>query len=118
MKITNKLTDDGVLMEMGGRLAKMRLERNLTQAQLAQQSGVSKRTVERLEKGAVATQLAGFIRMCRTLGVLDRLDNFLPEPVPSPVEQLKRRGKQRQRASSSRKAGKASVKKWHWGDEK
>jgi transcriptional regulator with XRE-family HTH domain len=116
MKITKQATDDAVLAELGGRLARIRLERNLTQGQLAEQAGVSKRTVERLESGAVATQLSGFIRVCRVLGVLERLDTLVPEPVPSPVEQLKLRGRQRQRASTT-KAVTSSAKKWQWGDK-
>jgi transcriptional regulator with XRE-family HTH domain len=116
MKITKQATDDAVLAELGGRLARIRLERNLTQGQLAEQAGVSKRTVERLESGAVATQLSGFIRVCRVLGVLERLDTLVPEPVPSPVAQLKLRGRQRQRASAT-KAVKSADKKWQWGNE-
>jgi transcriptional regulator with XRE-family HTH domain len=61
MKITKQTTDDAVLAELGTRLARIRLERNLPQGQLAKQAGVSKRTVERLEAGTVATQLSGFI---------------------------------------------------------
>ena len=114
MKITKQATDDAVLAELGGRLARIRVERNLTQAQLAEQSGVSKRTVERLESGAVATQLSGFIRVCRVLDVLEHFDTLIAEPVPSPVAQLKLRGKQRQRAS---KAKKPAAKKWQWGNE-
>ena len=116
MKITTQATDDAVLAELGGRLARIRLERNLTQAQLAEQSGVSKRTVERLEAGVVATHLSGFIRVCRVLGLLDRFDALISEPVPSPVAQLKLHGRQRQRASAT-KATKPSAKKWQWGNE-
>jgi len=116
MKITKQATDEAVLSELGGRLAQVRLERNLKQAQLAEQAGVSKRTVERLESGGVATQLAGFIRVCRVRDLVERFDLLVPEPVPSPVEQLKMRGRKRQRASAKRKA-KASPKKWQWGDE-
>ena len=118
MIISNQLTDDALLAELGGRLARLRVERNLTQAQLAEQAGVSKRTVERLEKGAVATQLAGFLRVCRILEVLDRFESFLPELAPSPLDQLKLRGKQRQRAYTAKKTAKAPGKKWQWGDEK
>ena len=116
MKITKQATDEVILGELGGRLAKIRLERNLTQAQLAMQAGVAKRTVERLESGSVATQLSGFIRVCRVLDLVERFDLLVPEPVPSPVEQLKLRGRKRQRASARRKA-KSSSKKWQWGDE-
>jgi transcriptional regulator with XRE-family HTH domain len=116
MKITKQTTDDAVLVELGGRLARIRLERNLTQAQVAEQSGVSKRTIERLETGAVATQLSGFIRVCRVLNLLDRFVTLISEPVPSPVAQLKLRGRQRRRASTT-KAAKSSAKKWQWGNE-
>jgi transcriptional regulator with XRE-family HTH domain len=116
MKITKQATDDSVLAELGGRLARIRLDRNLTQAQLAEQAGVSKRTIERLEAGAVATQLSGFIRVCRVLDVLEHFDALIPEPVPSPVAQLKLRGRQRRRASTGRTT-KPAVKKWQWGTE-
>jgi len=116
MKITKQATDEAVLSELGGRLAQVRLERNLTQAQLAEQAGVSKRTVERLESGSVATQLSGFIRVCRVLDLVERFDLLVAEPVPSPVEQLKLRGRKRQRASTRSKA-KTPSKKWQWGDE-
>lgn len=117
MQITNIISDGVLLAELGGRLAKLRLDRNLTQAQLAEQAGVSKRTIERLEKGAVATQLAGFLRVCRVLELLDRLEAFLPEPTPSPVEQWKLRGKQRQRAYTASKPVTSPARKWRWGDE-
>ncbi len=116
MKIAKQATDEAILSELGNRLAQVRLERNLTQAQLAEQAGVSKRTVERLESGSVATQLSGFIRLCRVLDLVERFDRLVPEPVPSPVEQLKLRGRKRQRASAKRQA-KAAPKKWQWGDE-
>jgi transcriptional regulator with XRE-family HTH domain len=82
---------------------------------LATEAGVSKSTVQRLELGVAATQLSGFIRVCRVLGVLERLDTLVPEPVPSPVAQLKMAGRKRQRAST--KPAKLLAKKWQWGDK-
>ena len=116
MKIVEQATDEAILSELGGRLAKARLERNLTQSQLAAQAGVSKNTVQRLESGSVATQLSGFIRVCRVLDLVGRFELLVPEPVPSPVEQLKLRGRKRQRASA-RRGAKAPTAKWQWGAE-
>jgi transcriptional regulator with XRE-family HTH domain len=116
MKITKQATDAAILTELGGRLTRVRLERNLTQAQLAEQAGVSKRTVQRLESGDVSPQLSGFIRVCRVLDLIEHFDLLVPEPVPSPVEQLKLGGKRRKRASAP-KAPKPSQKKWQWGNE-
>ena len=63
----------------GHRLCRARLTANLTQAALAEQAELSLRTVGRLELGEVATQLSGFLRVCRVLGLIDRLDNTPPD---------------------------------------
>jgi transcriptional regulator with XRE-family HTH domain len=116
MKIAEQISDEGILRELGGRLTGARLERNLTQAALAEKAGVSKRTVERLESGEVATQLSGFVRVCRALGLLERFEMLIPEAAPSPMEQLKLQGKRRQRASGAR-AATGTPKKWTWGEK-
>ena len=99
----------------------MRLERNLTQAALAAEAGVSTRTVGRLEAGEVATQLSGFVRVCRALGLLERFELLVPEPLPSPLAQLASRGKTRRRASTkttrAAKAGTGGRAAWTWGDD-
>lgn len=100
----------------------MRLERNLTQTALAAAAGVSKRTVGRLEAGEVATQLSGFVRVCRVLGLLEQFEALVPEPLPSPVAQLQARGRTRQRASRSTAAaesrpGGQGRSTWTWGDD-
>ncbi|MEW6302743.1 MAG: helix-turn-helix transcriptional regulator [Verrucomicrobiota bacterium] len=115
MRISEQLTDESILKELGGRLAGVRLERNLTQAALAERAGVAKRTVERLESGEVATHLSGFVRVCRALDLLERFDSLLPEPVPGPIAQLKMQGRKRQRAAN-RKAASGAPKKWTWGE--
>jgi transcriptional regulator with XRE-family HTH domain len=51
MKITSTLTDDAVLAEIGERLCARRLELQLTQAVVAEQAGIAKRTLERMESG-------------------------------------------------------------------
>lgn len=101
MRIGKETTDEAVLSEMGRRLAQVRLGKNLTQAQLAAKAGLSKRTVERLEAGGVAPQLSGFIRICRALDLLERFELLVPEPVASPMAQLKFGGKRRRRASAA-----------------
>lgn len=116
MKITNELTDAALLQEIGARLARTRLERNLTQAQLAAEAGISKRTLERIESGAVAAQLSAFLRVCRALGLLERLEALIPEPTLSPIEQLKLRGRVRRRASTPRSGAVEETKPWTWGE--
>jgi len=63
MPIQRLMSDEALLQELGRRIARLRLERNLSQAQLAEQAGISKRTLEGLEAGAAATQLSLFLRV-------------------------------------------------------
>jgi transcriptional regulator with XRE-family HTH domain len=115
MNIRSELSDQPILQEIGVRLARTRLERNLTQANLAKTAGISKRTLERLESGAASTQLTTFIRVCRALSLLPRFDTFLPKPLASPLEQIKLQGRRRKRASGVR-TKKTLHKKWTWGE--
>ncbi|MDP6978709.1 MAG: helix-turn-helix domain-containing protein [Myxococcota bacterium] len=115
MRLEQTATDTAILEELGKRLARRRLDLNLTQAELAHEAGVSKRTVERIEGGHSA-QMASWLRVLRVLRMVDALEAAFPEPRPSPIELLEHKGKPRQRAarrsSKSQHAG-----EWKWGDE-
>ena len=115
MKIDTKMTDEVLLKFIGERLAGLRLSRNLTQQQLAEQAGLGLRTVQRLELGAAATQLSGFVRVCRVLGLVENFETLIPEPTVSPMLQLKQQGRKRQRATGLKAAGEKS-RKWTWGE--
>jgi len=114
MKIEGLLTDESILTELGGRLAQRRLELQFTQEMLAEQAGVSKRTVERIETGGTA-QMSTLIRILRALELLDRLETLVPEAVPRPMDLVRLKGKARKRAGGKRQA--AAEGPWQWGDE-
>ena len=114
MKIEGLLTDEAILLELGGRLAQRRLELRVTQEMLAEQAGVAKRTVERIEAGAT-TQMSTLIRVLRVLELLDRLETLVPEAGPRPMDLVKLKGKARKRASGRRKPGDKGP--WQWGDQ-
>jgi len=98
----NKLTsDEALLEELGNRLARQRVAMELTQADLAERAGISKRTVERIEAGKSA-QTATLISILRVLNLLDGLYAMLPAERPRPMDLLKLKGKERQRASKKR----------------
>lgn len=114
MKIDGLLTDETILGELGKRVARSRLERNVSQAVLAADAGVSKTTLERLERGG-GVQLESFIRILRALDLLDRLDVVVSEPLPSPIERIESRGRQRRRASDRGEEKRPSTP-WTWGE--
>jgi len=115
LNIENLMSDKAVLEEVGHRLSRCRVEQEVTQAKLAKEAGLSKRTVERIEAGE-STQTSSLVRIMRVLGLLESLDAAMPETGPRPMDLLKLRGKERQRASS--KKNKEQVgKEWSWGDE-
>ena len=115
MKITDTLTDEAILVEIGERIARRRLELHLTQADLARDAGVAKRTLERVEAGATA-QLTTIIRIFRVLDLLPVLNQLLPEAKPRPIEAITRKGKVRKRASSKRREA-SNKKVWTWDDD-
>ena len=102
-------------MELGNRIAQYRLNRNLTQKALAEEAGVSKRTIIRTEQG-YSTQGSNLIRILRALDLLQNLEALIPQPVASPIQQAKMHGKMRKRASSKTDAAKTK-EPWSWGDE-
>ena len=116
MRITNQTTDAATLVELGARLKRTRLEHNLTQDKLAEEAGVSRPTVTRIESGQSA-QFTSVIRILRYLGLLEAFDRLVPEPPPSPIDQLRRRGKERMRARPQTAADEKEGGAWHWGDE-
>lgn len=107
-------SDSAVLLEVGERLAKHRLRRDLTQAALANEAGVSKRTLERLEAGH-SVQLASFVRVLRALDLLDVLGE-LPPVGQTPMQRLRQGEQGRQRASGGR-GGVAPEPGWTWDDD-
>lgn len=115
MKLLSSSSDERILAELGGRIERARLDANLTQAALAREAGISKRTLERLEAGQ-STQLTNLLRVLRALGLLERIDALVPEAVPSPVQQLELEGRTRERASPQR-ARRPSAKPWTWADD-
>lgn len=119
MKITNEISDEAILSELGERLAQRRIARSFSQAVLAAEAGMAKRTVERIEAGQ-SVQLVTLVRLCRVLDLMDGLDQWLPEAGATPMALLKekRAGKGRQRASGHRtaSAAKPGNKPWTWGD--
>lgn len=120
MKLTLDLTDEAVLLELGNRLERRRIDANLTQADLAEQAGISKRTVERIEAGH-STDFRLLLRTLRTLKLFDGLDRLVPDLPQSPIALLKQKGRQRKRVGHSPRGTTAksiqpTARPWKWAE--
>ncbi len=94
------------------RIAEIRLARNVPQAHLATQAGVSERTLRRMEAGE-GVSLNTFLRVLGALGIQHALEALLPDPSVRPVERVGGGG-ERKRASPQ--SGPLVVDDWTWGD--
>jgi len=115
MKLENIEQDQAVLVELGGRLARVRIDMGMTQAELAREAGIGKRTLERLEAGA-PTQTDTLFRVLRVMKLLEGLDAVIPEITIRPRDVIKRKDKAPKRAP--RRPAAVRENKWKWGDEK
>lgn len=93
------MTNMAIAAELGNRLERLRLERNMTQQTLADEIGITAKSYRQLVAGG--GKLENMIAALRAMGALEQLEHFLPATPPSPLEQLKLRGKRRQRARTS-----------------
>lgn len=134
MHLDDLLTNDAVLNELGVRLKRLRLSRNITQAQLAREAGVSRATIVRVEDGE-SVQMSTMVKLWRALDLLAAIDAALPERIDSPIAALERerlrRRHERQRATGRRPTGQRpgdaatplpitedASKPFTWGDDR
>lgn len=107
MAVSATATTDEILLELGERLRRYRLQQNRTVADVARDAGLSRISVERAERGGHPT-LETLVKILRALGRLEALDAFLPPPLVSPLELARMGGRERQRAGTPRRRGRAS----------
>ena len=84
-------------------------------------AGVSRATIVRVEAGD-SIQMSTMVKLWRALDLLAEIDRAVPERLDSPIAQLERerRGRDRQRATPSsarRRAAGDPAEPFRWGDE-
>ncbi|MDP2142253.1 MAG: helix-turn-helix transcriptional regulator [Gammaproteobacteria bacterium] len=112
---------DVIAAELGGRIATARLQRNITQGELAEQSGIAIRTLRRLEAGQGGS-IDTLIRLLQALGAAHSLDLLLPESGVSPMEAIQKnrsgRGGVTRSRQRARKKPKELTSAWSWDEGK
>ena len=79
------LTDIELCNRIAAKIKTVRLKQNMSQAELADKSGVSISTIKRMEDGEVKN-FESLIRVLRTLGKLDIFIPLVEEEQLSPIE--------------------------------
>ena len=97
------MSDPAIVREIGRNIQQMRLNKNMTQKQLAELSGVNRVTISRIERGQAASLLT-IVQILRALGKLDILNGFYEVAQISPLQLLRLNKLERQRASGRRKS--------------
>ena len=113
MKINFENNNSAVLMELGARIKRNRIDMQLSQQDFAAKAGISTRTLSAAENGE-DIRLSNLIRILRTLNCLENLDLLLPELAFDP-ESYRTLGRERKRASRTIENNDTS--EWKWGDE-
>ncbi len=107
-------TSEQIEVFLYGQLKRIRLTRNFTQAQLAQEAGVAIGTVKRMEQGQ-GVSVNTFIRVMMALDLQHNLAALLPDPAIRPIERVVTGGRERKRARPTPPDTVDSA--WAWGDE-
>lgn len=112
MKITENQSEQNILIEIGERIKQQRIALNITQKELADQSGVSLSTETRIENGT-DSKISNYIKLLRVLNLLQNFDLLVPateqnfkdifEDVPARKRATKERGD--------------AKKEWIWGED-
>lgn len=100
--------------ELGRRLSAQRLNRNLTQRQLADAAAVSINTLRRLEAGDNVS-LDTLIRVMDALDLGDRLEALAPPADVRPVDRVRMAAARERRRATGHVA--ATAAPWTWGDD-
>lgn len=94
----NSMSDDKLALLLGKFIKHHRIERNLSQDELAVAAGLSRPTISLMERGK-SMNLNSIIRVLRVLDQLYVFDSLRVPQQLSPLEMLKRQEKQRKHSS-------------------
>lgn len=113
MKIEKNQSEKSILKEIGQRIKQHRISLNITQADLADKSGISSSTEVRIENGE-DSKFSNYIKILSALNMQDNLDVLIPEVQPDFKSIFEEKPK-RQRATPNN--GKKNTQ-WVWEEDK
>lgn len=109
----NVASSNQIEQAINEKIRQLRLSRNWTREKLAQEAGVSSRTIANLEEGQGIT-FNTVIRIMKAFGLQGNLLVLFPDTTIRPMEFVETGGKERKRASGKRKGTEKPTEKWKW----
>ncbi len=110
------MTSRGTLAEIGARLKAYRIDFPLSQEELALKSGVSKRSISRMENGE-DIHFGNIIKVLMALDLDANLELLVPDSKKRPSNYLNDKSNPPQRKRTRIKVPKNSNADIKWGDE-
>jgi len=96
-----QMSNTAIVEQIGSYVKHIRLQKNITQAQLAEMAGLNRWTISQIENGE-AVNLSSLIQILRALDVLYVLSQFEVVDEISPLEYAKLKKKQKERARNKK----------------
>lgn len=115
MKIFGNENNKTIRKEIANRIKSNRINYPMTREELAEKSGISLRTIARIEAGET-TQFDNVISIMRALNCLDRMDLIFQDDEIRPSTILQNK-KTRKRATSARYRAKGKNPDWEWKED-
>ncbi len=113
MKIKGNESELIILKEIGFRIKQHRISLNITQADLANQCGISSSTEVRIENGE-DSKFSNYIKILSALNILENIDLLVPEPQPDFKSLFEEKPLRKRVKSNSSKPS----SNWIWGEDK
>lgn len=114
------LEQNKTLLHLIGEAMKLRrIQKEISQEELAKLSGVSHASIARFETGKGNISLSNLLLIMKALNIANELKTIFKEEEPSPLLLSKSsRKKPKSRVRKSKKNSLIKEKVWIWGDEK
>jgi transcriptional regulator with XRE-family HTH domain len=106
------MTDMSIIRSLWVQLKQVRLNKNLTQQQLANIAGIDRTTLSELENGVRPATLLTFIQVLRALEKLEVLNALAEIPTISPMQVAEAQGKYRKRAYPKKNKQQKEESEW------
>lgn len=110
------LTDKAILVQVGLKLKEIRIEKNISQGELAKASGLSAFSISQMENGH-NTSILSLVMVLRALNKLEILDEILKDKPISPIalSEYAKKHPKKKRAYKSKKA--IETTDFNWDNE-